>query len=104
MEITATEESMDGFINDIVTITADDKHWIDRAKRAADLVIHALFRPLHPSKPQKQDDPLSLSKLLGEEQLPEHKTCLVWDINTHIMRVLLSEENQTVWNTDIKEA
>ena len=37
-EITATEASMDGFIDDIITITVDDNHWIDRAKSAALLV------------------------------------------------------------------
>ena len=29
---TSTEAPMDGFINQIITITVDDKHWIDRAK------------------------------------------------------------------------
>ena len=64
VEIIATEASMDGFIDDIITITVDDNHWIDRAKRAALLVIHTLFRPLQPSEPLKQDDPLSLRKLV----------------------------------------
>ena len=32
VDITATEASMDGFIYDIITITVDDKHWIDRPK------------------------------------------------------------------------
>ena len=43
MEIISTEASMDGFIDDIITITVDDKHWIDRAKCAALLVIHTLL-------------------------------------------------------------
>ena len=49
VDITATEASMDGFIDDIITITVDDKHWIDFEKSAALLVIHTLFRPLQPS-------------------------------------------------------
>ena len=53
METTATETSMDGFIDDIITITVDDKHWIDRKKSVAQLVIHTLFRPLQPSEPLK---------------------------------------------------
>ena len=53
-DIIATEASMDGFI----TITVNDDNWIDRAKSAALLVIHTLFRPLHPSEPLKRDDPL----------------------------------------------
>ena len=39
MEITANEASMDGFIDDIITIMVDGEHWIDRAKSAALLVI-----------------------------------------------------------------
>ena len=43
VDITATEASMDGFINDIITITINDNHWIDRPKSADLLVIHKLF-------------------------------------------------------------
>ena len=53
VDITATEASIDGFIDDIITITVNDEHWIYRAKSAALLVIHTLFRPLHPSEPLK---------------------------------------------------
>ena len=49
VEIIATKASMDGFIDDIITITVDDNHWVDCAKTAALLVIHTLFRPLQPS-------------------------------------------------------
>ena len=69
VEIIATEASMNGFINDIITITVNADHWIDRAKSAALLVIHTLFRPLHPSGPLKRDDPLSLRELAVEGQL-----------------------------------
>ena len=95
---------MDGFIDNIIAIKVDDKHWIYCAKIAALLVIHTLFRLLQPSEPLKRDDPLSLRKLTGEVQLAEHKTCLGWDINTHSLRVFLPEEKQTSWTTDIKEA
>ena len=60
---------MGGFIDNIITITVDDKHWIYSAKSAALLVIHTLFRPLQPSEPLKRDDALSLRKLVGEGQL-----------------------------------
>ena len=43
MDIIATKASIDGFINDIITITVDDDHCIDRAKSAALLVVHTLF-------------------------------------------------------------
>ena len=49
VDITSTEESMDGFIDDIITITVDDENWLDRAKIAALLVIHTLFQQLQPS-------------------------------------------------------
>ena len=83
---------MNSFIDDIITITVDDEHWIDRAKSAALLVIHTLFRPLQPSEPLKQEDPLSLRKLAGEGQLAEHNTCRGWYINTHSLRVSIPEE------------
>ena len=95
---------MDCFIDDIITITVDGEHWIDCAKSAALLVIHTLFRPLQPLEPLKRDDPLPLRKLAGEGPLAEQKTCLGWDINTQSLRVSLSEEKQTSWTNDIKEA
>ena len=71
VEIIVTEASMDVFINDIITITVDDEHWVDRAKSAALLVINTLFQPLQPLEPLKRDDPLSLIKLEGEGQLSD---------------------------------
>ena len=56
---------MDGFIDEIITITVNEKHGMDRPKSAALLVIHTLFRPLQPSEPLKPDDPLSIGKLTG---------------------------------------
>ena len=102
VDIIATKTSMDGFINYIITITVDDDRWIDRAKSAALLVIHTLLRPLQPTEPLKQDDPLSIRKLAGEGQLADKKTCLGWDINTQSLRVSLPEEKQTAWKNDIK--
>ena len=102
MDITATETSMDGFIDDIITIMVDEEHWIDRAKSAALLVVHTLFGPLQPSEPLKRDNPLSLRKLAGEGQLTKQKTCLGWDINTHSLRVSLPEDKQTACTNDIK--
>ena len=93
---------MDGFIDDIITITVNDDHWIDRAKSAALLVIHTLFRPLQSSEPLKRDDPLSLMKLAGEGKLSDQKTCLGWDISTQSLRVSLPEEKQTAWTNEIK--
>ena len=104
LDITATDASIDGFIDDIIIITVDDKHWIGRAESAALLVIHTLSRPLHPSEPLKRDDTLSLRKLVGEGQLADHKTCIGWDINNHYLRVLLPEDKQTVWTKYMKEA
>ena len=46
VDITVTEASIDGFIDDIITIMVDDKQWIHHAKSAALLVIYTLFRPL----------------------------------------------------------
>ena len=71
---------MDGYIDDIITITIDNQCWVEGAKNAALLIIHAIFRPQKFDKPLKRDHPLSLRKLVGEVQLSELKTCLVWDI------------------------
>ena len=87
VEITATEASMDGFIDYIITIIVDDEHCIDRTTITALLVIYTLFQPLQPSEPLKQDDPLSLRKMEGEGQLAKQKTCLGWDINTQSMTI-----------------
>ena len=104
LDITATEASMDGFIDNIITITVDDKHCIYCAKIVALLVIHTLLQPLQPSEPLKRYDPLSLSILTWEGQIAHQKTCLGWDIHTHSVGVFLPEEKQTACNTDIKEA
>ena len=53
VDTTATEASIYGFIDDIITITVYDEHWIDFTKSAALLVIHTLFRPLQPSETLK---------------------------------------------------
>ena len=103
MEITATEASMDIFIYKIITITVDNKHWVDRAKIAALLVIHTLFQLLKPSETLKRDDPLSLRKMAGEGQLSYHKTCLWCYIKNNSLRVLLPKEKQIDWTTDIKD-
>ena len=95
---------MDVFINGIITIKVDDKHWIDHAKSAALLVIHTLLRPLQLSEPLKRDDPLSLRKLAGEGQLADQKICLNQYINTQSLRVSLPEQKQTAWTNDIKRS
>ena len=94
---------MDGFNYEIITVTVHDKHCINRAKSEALLVIHTIFRPLHPPEPRKRDDPLSLRKMLGEVHIADHKTCLVWDINTHYLRVSIPEEKKTAWTNGTKE-
>ena len=42
--------------------------------------------------------------MAGEGQLSDQKTCLGWYISTQSLRVSLSEEKQTAWTNDIKEA
>ena len=36
---------MDGFIDDVITITIDDPFWVERAKNAYLLIIHTIFIP-----------------------------------------------------------
>ena len=37
VDVTATESSMDGFFDNIITITVDDEHWIDCAKKCGSI-------------------------------------------------------------------
>ena len=60
---------MDGLIYYIIPITIDNPCWVEHAKNSSLLVIHTIFRHLHPNEPLKLDDPLSLRKLAGEGQL-----------------------------------
>ena len=80
MNIEAKEESMGGFIDDIIPITIENPWWVERAKNAYLFIIHTIFRPRKSDKPLKQDDPLSLHKLAGEGQLVKRNTCLGWEI------------------------
>ena len=102
VDITSTKASMDGLINDIITITVDDKHWTARANTAALLVIHTLFQPLHPSESLKRDDPLSLRKLVGngrtsrEQEMPRvgHKQSLYEIFSTWIETNSLDQQHK----------
>ena len=53
VNIEANEASMDGFINDIITITIYYPCWVERAKNKASLVVHNILRPLDPYEPLK---------------------------------------------------
>ena len=64
---------MDGFIDNIIYITVDNKYGIERAKTAALLVINLLLQTLQASKPLKHDDQLYLRKLSGEGKLAKQK-------------------------------
>ena len=81
---------MYGFRNDIIYITIEDPCWVERAKKEALLIIHTIFRPWKSDKPLIQDDPLSLSKLVGEGHLAKCKNCIGWDIQTLPLHVLLT--------------
>ena len=64
---------MDGSINDMITITVENEHWIERPKSAALLVINTLFLPLQSYEPIKSNDPLSLRQIAREGKLSELK-------------------------------
>ena len=68
---------------------------MERAKNADLLIIHTIFRPRQSDKPLHWNDPLSLRKLVGEDQIAKQNTCLGWDIQTHSLRVFLPQENET---------
>ena len=97
MNIKSIEAPMDGYIDEIITITIDNPFWVECAKTTAFLVIHTISRRLHLEKPLKCDDPLPLRKLAGEGQLAKLKTCLVWYLQTRSLRLFLLIEKDTAW-------
>ena len=104
VNIDAKEASMDGFINDIITITVDNNYGIECAKRTALFFIHTPLRPLQEYEPLEYNDPLSLRKLAEGEGLVEGKTYLVWDIKSHYLRLFLTKDNYTSWVNHTKDA
>ena len=86
---------MDGFIDDIIAITIDEPCWVERAKNTALLVIHTIFRLLHPYESLKQDVPLLLHNIAVEVQLYKQKTCLSWEIQTRSIWVFLPRLKET---------
>ena len=68
---------MDRFIDDIITITIDDPPWVERAKNAALLIIHTIFRPWKSNEPLKQDDPSHSANSQEKVSLPIARP--VWD-------------------------
>ena len=92
---------MDGFIDDIPTITIDYPIWAERTKNSELLGIHTIFRPLHSSEQLKRDDPLPIHKLSVEGQLVQHKKIMGWDIQTRSLRVFTPKEKETAWVKEI---
>ena len=56
VDIDAKEASMDGFVDEIITLNIGVPSWADHAKNSALLAIHTIFRPLHYYEPLKRDD------------------------------------------------
>ena len=104
VDIKAKEASMYGLIDDVITIKIDNTHLVERAKNAALLIIHTIFRPRKSNKLLKRYDPLSLCKLVGEGQLAERKTCLEWDIHNCSLRVSPPREKETAWVHGIRSS
>ena len=72
--VTSSKASVDGYIDDLVTLVLDEPALRERAENAVPLLVHILFRPVAPDEPTDRDDPLSLRKLKGEGNLSETKT------------------------------
>ena len=102
MNIETKEASGDEIIDNTINITIADQCWVERAKNAALLVIHTIFRPLHTYEWLKQYDPLSLRKLAEEGQISKRKTCLGWEIHIRYLQVLLPREKETASMQDIR--
>ena len=95
---------MDGFIDDIIAITIDEPCWVERAKNTALLVIHTIFRLLHPYESLKQDVPPLTPQYCGRSSALQTKDLselgnpdpLYMGIPAKVKRDTLSKRNQRI--------
>ena len=65
VEIEAIEKSMDGLVDEIITLTIDGQTWIEKSKNSVFLFIHTIFWILQALYPLTRDNPLTLKTLWG---------------------------------------
>ena len=53
---------VDGYIDDLLTITLDELLLINRGTQATPLMCHVIFRPIHKNEPLPRSDILSKAK------------------------------------------
>ena len=105
LSITMEEKqiNIDGFVDDIITITLDIEELTTRAKGAVPLALHTIFRPTSADEPVTRHDVLSLRKMLGEGCLSELKVILGWLVDTRNFLIKLPEDKARTWIKDIDD-
>ena len=102
--ITISSIYHDVYIDDIITIAlADNRSATEKARHAAPLAIHAIFRPKEMNEYVTRDHVLCLRKLEGEGQLNEIKATLGWIINTRLFKIFLHSDKFQLWTSDINK-
>ena len=103
IDIEDTSIYIDGFVDDIITVTLGFNHLLERATNAVPLILHCLFRPRDDKESIPRDDILSERKLKGEGALSEIKPVLGWNIDTRQFKVFLSAHKNQLWQQEIDE-
>jgi hypothetical protein len=93
----------DIYIDDTITISLGENDNVNRVSTAIPLAIHTISQPLNTSDPIPCKDIISLRKFTGEGRPSEVKTCLVWVINTRLLRIFLPMDKHFHWSSDIKK-
>lgn len=93
----------DVYIDDIVSVVLAYTKYILRARQAAPLAIHSIFRPLDKLEAVIRDHVLCIRKLFGEGKLSEIKAVFGWIINTREFTVSLSDDKHRNYSKIIKD-
>ena len=99
--IETTDSYVDGYIDDLLTITLDDPDLVTRGSQAIPLMCHTIFRPVHKNEPLPRTNILSKAKLIAEGMPSEQKTFLGWIIDTRRMRISLPKLKAFRWISEI---
>ena len=92
---------IDGFIDDIVTITVKMHDLLSRATNVVPLAIHSIFRPVDDDEPILRDDVLSARKMQGEGAMSEIKLILGWVIDSRKFTVSLAPDKECHWQHNL---
>ena len=100
-DVKTNDSYVDGYIDDLLTITLDDPKLVTRGSQAIPLMCYVIFRPVHNNEPLPRSDILSKAKLIAEGMPSEQKILLGRIINTRSMRISLPKLKALRWINEI---